>query len=132
MLLKLLGLPVTLPVAGIKFCLQQVLNVAEAEYYDEGPVVEALQLLSLRLEEGEITEDEFAAQEAILHRRLREIRAYKDRKLHEPLAARGQAPAAAGADGGDAARLGARARAVVEVAPLDPAPGPPEPASPHE
>jgi phage gp16-like protein len=87
MLFKLLGLPFTLPVAGIKFCLQQVVNTAERELYDDEPVKEQLLLLALKLEEGEISEEEYAEQEAILHRRLREIRQYREEKMRAALAA---------------------------------------------
>src|SRR5919199_3502522 len=94
MLLKLLGLPLTLPAAGIKFCFQQVLNAAETELMDPAPVKEALLNLQLKLEEGEITEEEYVEHEAVLMRRLREIRAYREQKAKEQLArlaARGQA-----------------------------------------
>jgi hypothetical protein len=96
MLFKLLGLPLTLPAAGIKFCFQQVLNAAERELYDDEPVKEQLLLLTLKLEEGEITEDEYAEQEAFLHRRLREIRAYREAQMKEQLAARHAQQAAQG------------------------------------
>jgi hypothetical protein len=97
MLFKLLGLPLTLPAAGIKFCFQQVLNTAERELYDDEPVKEQLLLLTLKLEEGEITEDEYAEQEAFLHMRLREIRAYREAQMKEQLAARAAQQAAQGA-----------------------------------
>src|SRR6266536_3386761 len=87
MLFKLLGLPLTLPAAGIKFCFQQVLNAAEAELMDPAPVKEALLNLQLQLEEGEITEEEYVEAEAVLMRRLREIRSYREEKAKEQLAA---------------------------------------------
>ncbi len=86
MLFKLLGLPLTLPAAGIKFCFQQVLNAAEAELMDPAPVKEALLNLQLQLEEGEITEEEYVEAEAVLMRRLREIRSYREEKAKEQLA----------------------------------------------
>jgi hypothetical protein len=97
MLFKLLALPLTLPAAGIKFCFQQVLNTAERELTDDEPVKEALLLLTLKLEEGEIGEDEFKREEAILHARLREIRAYRGQKMKELAAQRQAALAAQGA-----------------------------------
>jgi hypothetical protein len=112
MLLKLLALPVTLPAAGIKFCLQQVLNAAEAELNDEASTREALLLLSLKLEEGEISEEEFVAQEAALVQRLREIRARKEQQL----AAQGRAGPSPGGSG-VAIGPGTRAQVVLEVAP---------------
>jgi hypothetical protein len=88
MLFKLLALPVTLPAAGIKFCFQQVLNTAEKELTDDEPVKEALLLLTLKLEEGEIGEEEFKREEAVLHARLREIKAYREQKMKDLLARR--------------------------------------------
>jgi hypothetical protein len=85
MLFKLLALPVTLPAAGIKFCFQQVLNTAEKELTDDEPVKEVLLMLTLKLEEGEISEEEFAREEAILHARLREIKAYREARMKELL-----------------------------------------------
>ncbi|HEV8632850.1 MAG TPA: gas vesicle protein GvpG [Chloroflexota bacterium] len=87
MLLKLLGLPFSLPAAGIKFVFDQLLETAEQEMMDDTPVKEALLELQLRLEEGEISEEEFAAQEAVLFERLREVRAYREARLKEQLAA---------------------------------------------
>lgn len=86
MLFKLLGLPFSLPAAGVKFCFQQVLNAAEAELMDPAPVKEALLNLQLQLEEGELSEEEYVEQEAVLMRRLREIRAYREQKAKEALA----------------------------------------------
>lgn len=103
MLFKLLALPVTLPAAGIKFCFQQVLNTAERELTDDEPVKEQLLLLTLKLEEGEISEDEYAEQEAVLHRRLREIRHYREQKIKQQLAARAAQAGAPGQTAGQTA-----------------------------
>jgi hypothetical protein len=78
MLLKLLGLPVTAPIAGFKFILQQLEDMAERELNDEDRLRDELLLLQLRLEEGEVSEDEYLAQEADIVARLRVIR---ERKL---------------------------------------------------
>jgi hypothetical protein len=78
MLLKLLSLPVSVPVAGFRFCISQLVEMAEQEMLDDGPVREDLLLLTLQFEEGEIDEGEYARREAELMRRLREIRAYKE------------------------------------------------------
>ena len=96
MLFKLLALPISLPAAGIKFCFQQVLNTAEKELTDDEPVKEALLLLTLKLEEGEISEEDFAREEALLHARLREIKAYREAKMKEVLLQRQAALAAQG------------------------------------
>lgn len=96
MLLKLLALPVSLPMAGFRFCLEQVVEMAEQELMDEEPVREALLLLTLGLEDGEVSEEEYTEREAALLRRLREIRAYKQAKAHgvTPEAAQAMRPIA--------------------------------------
>lgn len=77
MLLKLLGAPITLPLAGIKFVFQQVADLADQELNDEGTLREQFLLLQVQLEEGDIDEDEYAEREAELLARLREIKARK-------------------------------------------------------
>ena len=77
MLLKLLGAPLTLPLAGMQFILQQIADLADQELYDEGPVRDQLLLLQVQLEDGDIDEDEYAEREADLLARLREIKARK-------------------------------------------------------
>jgi len=86
MLLKLLGLPFSLPAAGLRFCFNQILDAAEAELLDDAPVKEALLELQLAVEEGEIDEAEYLEQEALLMQRLRDIRAYREARLREQLA----------------------------------------------
>ena len=92
MLFKLLGLPFSVPAAGVKFVFNTLVETAEAELMDDGPVKEALLELQMQLEEGEIEEDEFAEREAVLFQRLREIRAYREQKYLDQLAAAGLLP----------------------------------------
>ncbi len=75
MLFKLLAAPVALPVSGLRFLLQQILEMAEHELLDEDRIRDELLLLHLRLEEGSISEDEYAAAEAALITRWRAARA---------------------------------------------------------
>lgn len=77
MLFKLLGAPITVPLAGFKFVLNQVSELAERELYDEGRIREDLLLLQLRLEEGEIDEEQYVVEEADIMQRLRVARAYR-------------------------------------------------------
>ena len=77
MLLKLLTLPLSGPIAGIKYCLMKVAEVAEAEMWDEEPVREQLILANEAFEEGRLPEPEFRQQEAELLARLREIREHR-------------------------------------------------------
>ncbi len=80
---KLLTLPYSLPAAGIKYCLRQVIDMAEQEMMDDTAVKEDLMLLNLRLEEGEIDEAEFRRLEAPLLARYSEIRAYRKQPAEE-------------------------------------------------
>jgi Gas vesicle protein G len=85
MLLKLLGLPLTLPMSGMKFVLQQVADLADHELYDESVVHEQLLLLQVQLEDGDVDDDEYLEREAELMARLHEIRA-RNRALQEQAA----------------------------------------------
>jgi hypothetical protein len=76
-LFKLLALPVTAPAAGIRYCLEKVLEVAEHQMWDEDPVREQLILVNEAYEEGRMPETEFREREAELLARLREIRERK-------------------------------------------------------
>jgi hypothetical protein len=73
-LLKLLGLPFTLPAAGIRFALDKVIEMAEIEANSEEPIKEELLAMQLQLEEGTIDEKAYVARETVLLARLREIR----------------------------------------------------------
>ncbi len=85
---KLLLLPYALPAAGIKYCIRQVIDMAENEMQDDSLVKEELMLLNLRLEEGEIDEAEFRRQEAPLLVRFSEIKSYRRQRAQEELAER--------------------------------------------
>jgi stress response protein YsnF len=76
-LLKLLTLPLSAPIAGIRYCLEKVVEVAEREMWDEEPVREQLILENEAFEEGRIDETTFREREAELLARLREIKAHR-------------------------------------------------------
>ena len=61
------------PLTGFKFILRTLQRVAEQEYTDDTPLKERLLELQLKLDEGEMAEAEYVAEEAILMRELREI-----------------------------------------------------------
>lgn len=71
--------PVTGPVAGIKWTLGKVQRVVEDELVDDTPVKEALMELQIRLELGDINDEEYVAEEAVLMRRLRDVREWRER-----------------------------------------------------
>ena len=77
MIFKLLGAPITLPMAGLKFVFQQIADLADQELNDENAVRDQLLLLQVQLEDGDIDEDDFAEQEPELLARLRDIKARK-------------------------------------------------------
>jgi hypothetical protein len=71
--------PVKGPVAGIKWTLGKVQRVVEDELVDDTPVKESLMELQMRLELGDIDDDEYVTQEAALMRQLRDIREWRER-----------------------------------------------------
>jgi hypothetical protein len=79
LLTKLLFFPITGPVAGIRWSLNQVVQVAEEELSDDTPVKQELMELQMQLELGDITDEEYVEREAVLMRRLREVREWRER-----------------------------------------------------
>ena len=92
-LFKLLALPITAPVAGVRYCIEKVVEFAEHELTDEEPVRQQLLELQIELEEGRVTEDEYVEREAVILARLREIRERRKQLARE------EAEASAPADG---------------------------------
>jgi hypothetical protein len=90
-LFKLLALPITAPVAGVRYCIEKVVEYAEHEANDEEPVREQLLELQIELEEGRVTENEYAEREAVILARLREVRERRKQQALE--AAETSAPA---------------------------------------
>jgi hypothetical protein len=78
MLFKILGAPVTAPLAGFKFILHQIQNLADQELFDEHRIHDDLLLLNAELDDGEISEEEFLEREAAIMVRLREARARRE------------------------------------------------------
>lgn len=62
-----------LPFSGFGFVLRTLQRVAEEQYTDDAPIKEQLLELQLKLESGEITEDEYTQKEIAIIRQLREI-----------------------------------------------------------
>ena len=80
---KLLTLPYSLPAAGIKYCINKVVELAEQELTDDSAVKEELILLNMRFEDGEIDDAEFRRQEAPLLAQYSAIRAYRRQRAQE-------------------------------------------------
>ena|SRR5579863_9342033 len=62
-----------LPFSGFNFVMRTLQKVAEEQYTDDAPVKERLLELQLKIESGEISEEEYAQEEAAIIRQLREI-----------------------------------------------------------
>ena len=80
MLFKILGAPITAPVAGFTFILRTLRDMAERELYDMDRIRDDLLLLQLQLDEGEITEAEYQEREPEIIARLRAARAYREQQ----------------------------------------------------
>jgi hypothetical protein len=83
-LLSVLTWPVTGPVKGGWWVLQQIAHAAEEELYDEGKIVAELRALTADVEAGRISEEEHAAAEEVLLERLMEARAWRAQQNEEP------------------------------------------------
>lgn len=77
-LLSLLTWPVTGPLRGGWWAMEQVVAAAEAELYDEGKIVAELRSLAAEVEAGRLSEAEHAVAEEKLLERLMEARARRD------------------------------------------------------
>jgi hypothetical protein len=92
-LFKLLALPITAPMAGVRYCIEKVVEYADHELNDEEPVREQLLELQIELEDGRVSEDEYVEREAVILARLREIRERRKQLARE------EAESSAPADG---------------------------------
>jgi cytochrome c-type biogenesis protein CcmH/NrfG len=61
------------PITGFKFILRTLQRVAEQEYTDDAPLKERLLELQVKLEEGQLSEQDYVAEEAVIIRQLREL-----------------------------------------------------------
>jgi hypothetical protein len=74
----------SLPMDGIKFIFNTIAKVAEEQYTDDAPLKEQLLELQVRLENGDINEDQYVEEEARILRSLRDIQNYKREKAGLP------------------------------------------------
>jgi hypothetical protein len=81
----LLLLPITGPVWGFRLFLERLRDEAEAVLHDEGRAFAELIDLSMRHNAGQLSEADFAEQEAELLERLSSIREYRDELLDAEL-----------------------------------------------
>lgn len=82
----LLLLPITGPIAGFKWVMNTIQKMADEELMNDQPWKERLIELQMRLELGELTEEEYGCEEAVVFQALRDIRARRE-ELARQLAA---------------------------------------------
>lgn len=78
LLSSILLAPFTGPVDGALWTIGKIQRVVEEELTDDTSIKEELMQLQLRLESGEIDDDEYVVREGELMRRLREVRAWRE------------------------------------------------------
>ncbi|MBK5260592.1 MAG: gas vesicle protein GvpG [Thermoanaerobaculia bacterium] len=92
----LLMLPLKLPVAGFNWVMRQIQTMADEELLNDQPWKERLIELQMMLEVGDITEEEYAVQEAQVFQMMREIRARREEIARQNAADRGEDEAESG------------------------------------
>ena len=85
----LLLFPVTGPIHGLRFVLDQIKAQVDAELLDEGRLQAELMDLSLRHDLGEISDVEYESRETALLEQLNAIRDYKEGFLEPDTGAEG-------------------------------------------
>lgn len=81
----LLALPFKAPISGVKWALRQVQTMVDQELMDDSIWKQRLLELQMQLELGDISEEDYAAEEAIVFARLREIRMRQQAMADEAL-----------------------------------------------
>ena len=74
----ILLLPIKGPIAGFKWIMNTIQKMADEELMNDQPWKERLIELQMMLEVGEISEEEYGREEAIVFQALRDIRARKE------------------------------------------------------
>ena len=74
----ILLLPLRLPVAGFNWIMKQIQTMADEELLNDQPWKERLIELQMMLEVGDLSEEEYAREEAQVFAALREIRARRE------------------------------------------------------
>lgn len=85
----LLLLPIKGPIAGFRWVMSTIQKMADEELMNDQPWKERLIELQMRLELGEITEEQYVVEEAEVFQALRDIRARKEAIARQMSADRG-------------------------------------------
>ena len=86
----ILLLPISIPVAGFNWILRQIQTMANEELLNDQPWKERLIELQMMLEVGDITEEQYAREEAKVFAALRDIRARKEEMARQAAADQGE------------------------------------------
>jgi hypothetical protein len=70
--------PLKGPIAGIKWVMRTIQKMADEELLNDQPWKERLIELQMRLELGEISEEDYVVEEAVVFQALRDIRARRE------------------------------------------------------
>jgi hypothetical protein len=77
-LTNILLFPITGPLAGFRWVMNTIQKMADEELLNDQPWKERLIELQMRLELGEISEEDYAVEEAEVFQALRDIRARRE------------------------------------------------------
>jgi gas vesicle protein GvpG len=84
----ILLLPFRVPIAGIKWVMNTIVKMADEELMNDQPWKERLIELQMRLELGEIAEEDYVREEAVVFQALRDIRARREERARQMAAER--------------------------------------------
>ena len=82
--------PITGPVAGFRWIMKTIQQMADEELLNDQPWKERLIELQMMLEVGDITEEQYAVEEQQVFQALRDIRARKEEIARQYAADRGE------------------------------------------
>lgn len=85
----ILMLPFKLPVAGFNWVMRQIQTMADEELMNDQPWKERLIELQMMLEVGDINDEDYKVEEAIVFLKLREIRARREEITRDAAERRG-------------------------------------------
>ena len=72
-----------LPIKGVKWCLGQILQIAEKEMTNEQPIMQAILENEMAIEEGRIDKETYELRQNELMAALRQVREYKKQLAEE-------------------------------------------------
>jgi Gas vesicle protein G len=82
--------PIKGPIAGFRWIMSTIQRMADEELLDDQPWKERLIELQMRLELGEVSEEEYGREEAVVFQALRDIRARREEIVRQEAAEQGE------------------------------------------